>query len=184
MDKDQILSRYSESKKRGCPTCDGLDPKSCMRCRGKAIHKTIELDVRGDLDEDNLPEWLQPVLAQWRKFCSDTGFKVIDSEKRLYHPTYDYAGTEDLFGELRSELAYVDVKRTFFAGKVTGLQLAAYQAADVQSHPERKNASRYALRLNESQSYKLEPFTDKSDFQNFLVALNFYRLRQRIAASC
>ena len=27
--------RYSTSKKRGCPTCDGIDPKSCMRCRGR-----------------------------------------------------------------------------------------------------------------------------------------------------
>lgn len=28
-------SRYSASKKRGCPTCDGIDPKSCMRCGGR-----------------------------------------------------------------------------------------------------------------------------------------------------
>ena len=27
--------RYSASKKRGCPTCDGIDPKSCMRCHGR-----------------------------------------------------------------------------------------------------------------------------------------------------
>jgi len=26
---------FSEKKKRGCPTCDGVDAKSCMRCRGK-----------------------------------------------------------------------------------------------------------------------------------------------------
>ena len=23
------------TEKRGCPTCDGVDPKSCMRCYGK-----------------------------------------------------------------------------------------------------------------------------------------------------
>ena len=34
-EEDQILSRYSDSTKRGCPTCDGVDPRSCMRCRGK-----------------------------------------------------------------------------------------------------------------------------------------------------
>lgn len=27
--------RYSERKARGCPTCDGVDPKSCLRCHGK-----------------------------------------------------------------------------------------------------------------------------------------------------
>jgi len=29
------MKRYSDSKKRGCPTCNGVDPKSCMRCLGK-----------------------------------------------------------------------------------------------------------------------------------------------------
>lgn len=29
------MVKYSESKKRGCPCCDGIDPKSCMRCLGK-----------------------------------------------------------------------------------------------------------------------------------------------------
>lgn len=27
--------RLSDSRKRGCPTCDGVDPQSCMRCYGK-----------------------------------------------------------------------------------------------------------------------------------------------------
>jgi hypothetical protein len=30
------LTPISASKKRGCPTCDGVAPKSCMRCKGKA----------------------------------------------------------------------------------------------------------------------------------------------------
>ena len=25
----------SKNKKRGCPTCGGIDAKSCMRCKGK-----------------------------------------------------------------------------------------------------------------------------------------------------
>lgn len=29
------MRKYSESKKKGCPTCDGIEPKSCMRCSGK-----------------------------------------------------------------------------------------------------------------------------------------------------
>jgi hypothetical protein len=35
MKSEQTYGRYSESKKRGCPTCDGIDPRSCMRCYGK-----------------------------------------------------------------------------------------------------------------------------------------------------
>lgn len=29
------IQQFSKSKKRGCPTCAGIDPKSCMRCRGR-----------------------------------------------------------------------------------------------------------------------------------------------------
>jgi hypothetical protein len=29
------VRRYSESKKKGCPVCDGLDPKTCLHCEGK-----------------------------------------------------------------------------------------------------------------------------------------------------
>jgi hypothetical protein len=32
---NMTMERYSKSKKRGCPTCNGVDPKSCMRCHGK-----------------------------------------------------------------------------------------------------------------------------------------------------
>lgn len=28
-------AKLSSSTKRGCPTCDGVDPKSCLRCMGK-----------------------------------------------------------------------------------------------------------------------------------------------------
>lgn len=31
-----MIERYSDSKKRGCPTCNGVAPKSCMRCRGRS----------------------------------------------------------------------------------------------------------------------------------------------------
>lgn len=32
-----VLSDFvgTKSKKRGCPTCNGIDPKTCMRCYGK-----------------------------------------------------------------------------------------------------------------------------------------------------
>lgn len=33
--RDEGYGRYSERKGRGCPTCDGVDPKSCLRCHGK-----------------------------------------------------------------------------------------------------------------------------------------------------
>ena len=36
-EKGDILDFFAnkDSKKRGCPTCNGADPKSCLRCYGK-----------------------------------------------------------------------------------------------------------------------------------------------------
>ena len=31
---EELLARL-ESSKRGCPTCGGIDPRSCLRCFGK-----------------------------------------------------------------------------------------------------------------------------------------------------
>lgn len=157
------------------------------RQKGVAVHKMVELDARGDLDEDTLPDWMRPVLAQWRKFCADTGFKVIESERRVYHQTYGYAGTLDLAGMFEGdEFAIVDVKRSFMAGAVIGLQLAAYSEAyrneKTDWPPPSRGAGRFALRLNENGPYRLEPYTDKADFQSFLTCLSFHKLKARIAA--
>jgi len=29
------MRQYSKRRKRGCPTCGGLDARSCMRCWGR-----------------------------------------------------------------------------------------------------------------------------------------------------
>jgi len=54
------MERYSDRKKRGCPTCDGVDAKTCMRCQGKARmcdwfltdtgYAHVNQMSRGDLD--------------------------------------------------------------------------------------------------------------------------------------
>ena len=31
------MEQYSKLQKRGCPTCGGIDPRSCVRCQGKTI---------------------------------------------------------------------------------------------------------------------------------------------------
>ena len=162
------------------------DKLEIARQRGVAVHKMVELDAKGDLDEDALPEWLRPVLIKWRLFLAESGFKLFESEHRVFSRRYNYAGTFDLFGELRGHYALIDVKRSFFAGPVIGMQTAAYSQAfaesegdDPSSEVVRASVRRYALRLNEIGPYRLEPYTNKYDFQNFLTALNFFRLKEK-----
>lgn len=157
-----------------------VDTLERARQEGVAMHKMVELDVRGALDESTLPDWMVPRLAAWRKFVADTGFVCIESEYRVFHPIYQYAGTLDLFGTFRDGPAvFIDLKRSFAAGPVIGLQLAAYHEAYCAQQKVGKAANRYALRLDDTQSYRLEPFSDKSDFGTFLALLTIQRWKEK-----
>jgi hypothetical protein len=155
------------------------DKLEIARQKGVAVHKMVELHAKGDLDEETLPEWMVPVLAQWKQFVADTGFEIIFSEHQIYHPSYGYAGTFDLYGQMRDGDALIDVKRSFFSGSVIGLQLAGYQEAIICTLKMARQAKRYALKLNEIGPYRLEPFTDKRDFGEFVTALAFYKIKER-----
>lgn len=163
------------------------DALEIARQRGVAIHRTVELDVAGTLDEDALPEWLLPVLANWRKFVADAGVTVIESERRVYHPLYRYAGTLDLLVDMRHAAthAFIDVKRSFVAGEATGVQIAAYRDAYIAEipygRPEKRlrRAKRFALRLNENAPYRLDEFTDESHLNDFKTLLAYYNVKRK-----
>lgn len=149
------------------------------RQEGIAMHKMVELDAAGDLDVDGLPDWLRPRHAAWRKFLADTGFEVIASEQQVYHPVYRYAGTLDLIGRVPSgEVWLPDLKRSFAAGAVIGLQTSAYEAAWRAVDKALKKLRRFGLRLLESGDYRLERFEQPDDFQTFLALLTVYRWRE------
>ncbi len=171
------------------------DTLELARLKGQHVHKMVELHAQGKLDEDALPDWMRPILAQWLKFVADTGFVVLATERRVYHPQYDYAGTLDLRGIMKNHTKYrghgiLDIKRSFMADAVTGLQTAAYAEADDAVNSARwpdpppppwgeRVSWRGALKLNENGPYRLEIFDKKSDFSEFLVCLTYRRLKEK-----
>lgn len=155
------------------------DKMETARQKGLAVHKMVELHAKGDLDVETLPDWMRPVLVQWEKFVADTGFQIIFSEHRVYHPVFGYAGTLDIYGDARGGDMLVDVKRSFFAGPVIGLQLAGYKDALIKQEKVGGQAKRYALKLNENGPYRLEPFTSKTDLGDFITAVAFHKLKER-----
>jgi len=155
------------------------DVLETARQKGQAIHRTIELYCKDDLDESALPDWLQPVLDKWKRFVAEADFRLIESEFRVYHPTFRYAGTLDLFGKVNGSPAFIDIKRSFLAGDVTGLQLAAYHEAYCAQEKVGKSAKRFALRLSETGPYRLQEFTDRNDFSIFMALLAVKRWREK-----
>lgn len=161
------------------------DKLEVARQKGVAVHKMVELHAKGDLDVETLPDWMRPVLVQWEKFVADTGFEIIYSETQVYNPDYGYAGTFDLYGRMRDGDALIDVKRSFLAGPVIGLQLAGYHAAMVASLKKVGvifgPLKRYALKLNETGPYRLEPYANKSDFNDFVTCLAYWKIQRKLS---
>ncbi len=150
------------------------------RLLGQAVHKMTELHDQDDLDEGSLTEEMHGYLSAWKQFRSDSGFIPTTIETRVYHPTYDYAGTSDRTGMVRGVNSVIDIKKMMTLGPVIGLQLAAYKEAHNVEGAGIIN--RYALGLRIDGTYRLEPYTDANDFAAFvsLLTLRNWKLKHGI----
>jgi hypothetical protein len=136
---------------------------------GRNVHAAIDLDNRGELDEEALDGELLPYLNQWRLFLRESGFKVTASEQRIYHKALGYAGTCDtLVGQKTSWV--LDIK-TGGIPRTVGAQLAAYQHA-LDPRPRRRLC--LALKAN---SYSLRECKSLADFSLFQSCLNIWRFQ-------
>lgn len=68
------------------------------RDKGSMVHLACHYDITNELDEDSLDDEIRPYLSGFRKFMSESGFKVDKSEVPAINKTYGYAGTPDLIG--------------------------------------------------------------------------------------
>jgi len=71
--------------------------------KGTYVHRAIELDCAGTLDDSTVDEKVRPYLDAWRDFRRDTDAVIVATERRVYHPTLNYAGTLDLIITLPNE---------------------------------------------------------------------------------
>jgi hypothetical protein len=74
----------------------GVD--SFYRDRGVAVHKAIDLYLRGTLDESSIDPFVAPYFRQfleWQREQKDWG-GIILTERPFYSEIYDYCGTVDL----------------------------------------------------------------------------------------
>ena len=139
---------------------------------GTNVHAAVHLFNQEELDEESLAPPLVPYLDAYKAFLRVTGFKVEQSEIRVYHKVMRYAGQIDFAGTWQGTSWVVDIKSGVLPSTV-GLQLAAYQAA----MPIRPR-NRLCLQLSET-GYKLHRCTKTTDFNDFTSTLNFHRLLEK-----
>lgn len=152
---------------------------------GKRTHKLVELECKEGVVIERLDPYWRPYLAAFRTFVAETGFKLIASERQVFHHVYGFAGTLDLEGEMFGAAGIVDLKKTFSAGRATGPQLAAYlEARNEEKRRAKQNGklkTRHALRLvpESKPPYRLKEFNDPDDFGCFVGLLKVQRWKEK-----
>lgn len=150
--------------------------------RGRCVHEAIDADMRGDLWPSDVSEDEAGRIHAARAWLKDSGFQPTIAEARLYHPTYQYAGTCDLAGFLHGTPTVVDWKTGRASDAVADLQLAAYAACLRETPPiEWLDVSpttpiqRISVELTKLGRYRAEVYRGVTDFQKFLQCISIYR---------
>jgi len=145
---------------------------------GSAVHRMTELEDQDDLDIFSVDEGMLPYLKAWRRFKAECNFLPASVEERAYHPALGYCGTWDRTGFVCGRMAVIDIKKMDVLPKVVGIQLAAYQQLhNLNSHSP--VVDRYALGLRKDGSYRLQAFTDESEFSVFVSLLTIHNWKRK-----
>jgi len=146
---------------------------------GLATHIGTELIDKGALVEGSVHELIVPYLNGYKQFIKDhPHYVVVDSETRIFHTKYRYAGCLDRRAYLFDALSMIDIKCTYDLMPSVGPQTAAYTEA-VNWGTKEKVKKRYALRLlgkegRDGKLYVLHECKDTSDFNTFNILLKAY----------
>ena len=90
---------------------------------GKAVHRTIELWLKGILDEENLSEGLKQPLAEFKTFWENLESNLIFCELRKFDEGLRFAGTVDLL--VNNQI--FDIKTRKYNPIIDDLQLSGYE---------------------------------------------------------
>jgi hypothetical protein len=159
---------------------DGVPPAvlEAKRSLGVAVHRATELDDADQLDESTVHPLVLPYLWAWRSFRSTHHFGSLLREHRVYHPTYQYAGTLDAYGILDGKPALVDLKTGDPEDAGARYQTAAYLNA-LQADPPRglripALVARVSVRLRDDGTYRLTAYTERKHWTVFQAALTLF----------
>lgn len=150
------------------------DVLEAKRELGHQVHYACQLDDENDLDEDSVEEAIEPYLAAWRKFRTDTGCAVLANEKRVFEPIYQYAGTLDRVLAFKGAHWLVDLKTAFTTPMAAGPQTSAY----LRALGDTSVTHRAALRLRPDGTYRFDPLTGADDWSAFVACLTLHRFKE------
>lgn len=150
-----------------------IDPQVVANAgaRGSAVHKVLELHVKGEIDNYEIPEKIKPYYEAFLSFLRGSRCQLFGScsELAVYSGLHDYCTTIDIVGIIDGARSIIDYKTSASFDKAVELQTAAQQIAYNEWHEE-KVTKRYSLQLKKDGTYKLRNHTNV-DLNAFLGAL-------------
>lgn len=155
---------------------------------GKVIHATTSLWDQDKLDYDfvvandkEAEVKVIPYLNGWIKFRKDyniTKSRIVSNEKMLYSKERIFAGQHDRVFRIGYDFTMLDIKMNIDAKFGADLQTAAYSILWDENYPKKKIKNRIVVRLTPD-NYGISVYKNKSDYYDFLVALQCWNLRKK-----
>ena len=141
---------------------------------GTAVHKTVELYLNDDLDEDALDSPLYGCLLAFKAWQLDNFDIDLDGarlEQFSYHKKLKYAGTPDI----ETDQFIIDLKSRKCNPLNDGIQLAAYDNMTGSGKRDR-----YVVELNQDTSYVFTKLPTRGMFEKFRYLLDYYKMGEEI----
>jgi hypothetical protein len=162
----------------------GITPEMPLSCDldrwyGTAVHKAIELYVKGELDWNELDPRLLPHVQAYQDFERDTGFKSHSSEIHLYSTIGNVAGRLDLAGKFPDgRCGIVDTKSGAVSNWVA-IQTAAYAwlMNPWEQFNQQSAARRFGLSLMNGKP-KIKEFSEQADYHVWFSAVSIYNWKK------
>jgi hypothetical protein len=148
---------------------------------GLCPHPVLPLKFDGilapNLTED-MVEKANAACAAGFQYFDEHHIKIVEAEGVRWSPKFGFLGTGDLVAEVDGALSILDYKTGKRLYPTVFLQLAAYQAAWQEEHPDQPIEKRIAVNVGRDgvlETKERDNTTFKEDFRAFLGLLAIWR---------
>ena len=182
IDGKQYPSVTTVLQETGINDMSNINPEILQKASnfGLAVHKLLELSIKGTLDITSVDEPLKPYMAHWNDFVMNHKVEVINSELMLVDKSLQFAGTIDVVAKVNGALSLIDFKTSTMILPHYYLQTAGYKILAIANGIDIVN--RYILKL-EPDKYKVEwckaEVYDRSMFTSVLNIWHYKKKNQK-----
>jgi hypothetical protein len=158
--------------------------------RGTAVHSATQFWDEGDLAIDSVDPAIVGYLDAWKRFVAETGWRNLEPpETMVASLTMDYATTIDRVGGMGGEwVTGLDVPVNLTVLNLKSGRSAPWHAVQLAGEALAYSEwapfplfkiQRAALHLLADGTYRLEPYRNREDYDDFRAVLRVARWRER-----